>query len=227
MSRPEAPGALSTSPLKSSSDSGAEDSKKTDGAPRAIIPRLDRTNDREGHTTGVGTASYSSPEQLQGRRYGLRSDLFSLGLVLLELCCCFTTTHERAAAFQAMRGADSRAPDHLAGRSPVIAELASQLCRTEPELRPSASEALERVTELCTHCECPVCVGEASGSSGDGDESDGSVDARLREELAVKTRIVEQQVRLTFEAAWFVCPAMHLLFFTTRMFCVPVRCSLW
>ncbi|CAN0271181.1 unnamed protein product, partial [Ectocarpus sp. 13 AM-2016] len=108
----------------------------------AIVPRRRNPPHSECHTTGVGTASYASPEQLQGRRYGLRSDLFSLGLVLLELCCCFTTTHERADAFQAMRQPGGSAPPHLAKRSPAVARLAELLCRTVPEERPSAEEML-------------------------------------------------------------------------------------
>lgn len=169
----------------------------------AIIPRPDQPNS-DGHTTGVGTASYASPEQLQGRRYGLRSDLFSLGLVLLELCCSFTTTHERAAAFQSMRSPNGAAPAHLAKRSPAIAALAELLCRTVPEKRPCASEALEKLDRLIGSCGCRACgggrarAGSGAGSSGSGNESDDSSDARLREELAAKTRKVEEQVNCNY-----------------------------
>ena len=162
----------------------------------------------EWHTTGVGTASYASPEQLQGRRrYGVRSDLFSLGLVLLELCCCFTTTHERADAFQSMRRPDGAAPKHLARRSPAVAELAELLCRTVPEQRPSAEEMLERLDALDGRCGCEGCPGGVWGSGGDrrgGRSGSGDLsgagggypdDAGLREELAAKTRKVEEQVR--------------------------------
>ncbi|KAG5176831.1 hypothetical protein JKP88DRAFT_130111, partial [Tribonema minus] len=51
------------------------------------------------HTTGVGTASYASPEQLAGARYDCRADLYSLAFMLLELAVPFATAHERAAAF--------------------------------------------------------------------------------------------------------------------------------
>lgn len=160
----------------------------------------------EWHTTGVGTASYASPEQLQGRRYGIRSDLFSLGLVLLELCCCFTTTHERADAFQSMRQPGGSAPLHLAKRSPAVAQLAELLCRTVPEQRPSAEEMLEMLDALDGRCGCEGCPG-GIGSGGDrrgvrsgsGDVGGGGGghpdDAGLREELAAKTRKVEEQVR--------------------------------
>lgn len=156
----------------------------------AIVPRRPSDPSSEGHTTGVGTASYASPEQLQGHQYGVRSDLFSLGLVLLELCCRFTTTHERAAAFQSMRRQDGAAPCHLAERSPAIAQLAELLCRTVPEQRPSAAEVLERLDALDGHCGCPGCPGGGRGVQ----DSKESGDVRLREELAAKTRKVEEQV---------------------------------
>lgn len=180
----------------------------------AIVPRPRG----ECHTTGVGTASYASPEQLQGRQYGVRSDLFSLGLVLLELCCCFTTTHERADAFHSMRHPNGAAPAHLAARSPAIAHLAELLCRTVSNKRPSAEEVLERLDAMDGRCGCEGCPGvgggSGSGSGGDGrgwnfgswsnggsGDSDEAGDIRLREELAAKTRKVEEQVCV---CSWFL-----------------------
>lgn len=177
----------------------------------AIIPLRPRrgSGSEDHHTTGVGTASYASPEQLQGRHYGVRSDLFSLGLILLELCCCFTTTHERADAFQSMRHPEGTAPPHLAALSPAIARLAEDLCRTFPERRPSTAEVAERLNALNGSCGCEDCPGNqgrdgdvgggwrfSSGGYGSGPESEEPGEVRLREELAAKTRKVEQQVHL-------------------------------
>lgn len=186
----------------------------------AIVPRRRNPPQSECHTTGVGTASYASPEQLQGRRYGVRSDLFSLGLVLLELCCCFTTTHERADAFQAMRQPGGSAPPHLAKRSPAVARLAELLCRTVPKERPSAEEMLEMLDDMDGRCGCEGCPGGITGGadrrggrSGSGDVSGGGSghpdDSGLREELAAKTRKVEEQVRNPPLARLFLlCPSL-------------------
>jgi serine/threonine protein kinase len=45
-------------------------------------------------TAGVGTRSYASPEQMEGSDYDSSTDVFSLGIILFELCypmytvCC-------------------------------------------------------------------------------------------------------------------------------------------
>ena len=95
-----------------------------------------------------------------------------------------------------------------------MADLAELLCRTDPELRPSASDLLERLDALGGGfgCGCPGCPGIArpggdgrggspgrrngGGSGGEDLSSARAGDVRLREELAAKTRKVEEQVRM-------------------------------
>jgi len=59
------------------------------------------------HTVGIGTVSYAAPEQIERSSkvgdYGLPVDIYSLGLILLELFCGFQSEHERARAFHAIR----------------------------------------------------------------------------------------------------------------------------
>jgi serine/threonine protein kinase len=54
-------------------------------------------------TAGVGTASYAAPEQVASGTYGKEADIFSVGLILLELLCCFSTEHERLQTFNDCR----------------------------------------------------------------------------------------------------------------------------
>lgn len=48
-------------------------------------------------TVGVGTPFYCSPEQLKaGTHYDQKVDLYSLGIILFEMCHPLTTGMERA-----------------------------------------------------------------------------------------------------------------------------------
>ena len=55
------------------------------------------------HTLGIGTASYTSPEQISSSNYGTPSDIYSLGLIFLEMIGHYQTAHERARAFHSIR----------------------------------------------------------------------------------------------------------------------------
>ncbi|XP_031629135.1 eukaryotic translation initiation factor 2-alpha kinase-like isoform X2 [Contarinia nasturtii] len=55
------------------------------------------------HTQQVGTAIYMSPEQLHGRPYNYKVDIYSLGLILFELLMVFSTEMERIATIKRLR----------------------------------------------------------------------------------------------------------------------------
>ncbi|KDO24538.1 PEK/PEK protein kinase [Saprolegnia parasitica CBS 223.65] len=80
-----------------------------------------------GHTQGVGTMSYASPEQVAGTDYDHKVDSFSLGIILLELFCVFDTKMERARALKDVRGNPPHVPAELATTYPEIAALISHL----------------------------------------------------------------------------------------------------
>ena len=46
------------------------------------------------NTAGVGTRSYASPEQMKGSDYDSSTDIYSLGLILFELCYPMYTVSE-------------------------------------------------------------------------------------------------------------------------------------
>ncbi|CAM9261248.1 unnamed protein product [Phaeothamnion confervicola] len=96
-----------------------------------------------GRQSVVGTASYAAPENLAGRSYARSADIFSLGLILLELCCPFQTGHERAAAFATARASPPSVPAGLRRRHPQVAALALRLTEADPAARPTAEEVLE------------------------------------------------------------------------------------
>ncbi|KAL0269936.1 UNVERIFIED_CONTAM: hypothetical protein PYX00_007511 [Menopon gallinae] len=52
--------------------------------------------DKERHTAQVGTQLYMSPEQLSGKNYNYKVDIYSLGLILFELLVPFDSQMERS-----------------------------------------------------------------------------------------------------------------------------------
>ncbi|CAG9112590.1 unnamed protein product [Plutella xylostella] len=74
----------------------ADSSQDGDGPPDAL-------DVHQRHTYRVGTHLYMSPEQLRGRRYSYKVDIYSLGLVLFELLQPFGTEAERVRSLLAIR----------------------------------------------------------------------------------------------------------------------------
>lgn len=91
------------------------------------------------HTAGVGTASYASPEQIESKSYGPAADIYSLGLIILELFSNFTSEHERATAFHACRRDGDLEPG-LKQYFPEVAALILACTNKDCSRRPSARD---------------------------------------------------------------------------------------
>lgn len=93
-------------------------------------------------TMGIGTASYCAPEQVSTDCYGVEADIFSLGLILLEMLCKFGTEHERIHTFHDCRRGEL--PEKLRQMYPDIADVIASCTKHDPSERPSASDILSR-----------------------------------------------------------------------------------
>ena len=108
---------------------------------RIGIPR--RMSGTESLTCNIGTGTYAAPEQLsQSVSYDEKCDIFSLGIVSLQLFHNFDTESERARVIEQVRREENWVPDELRQMWPPVAELISALTHQDPKERPSADEVL-------------------------------------------------------------------------------------
>ncbi|KAM7371030.1 hypothetical protein PAMP_010532 [Pampus punctatissimus] len=99
------------------------------------------TSSDSSHTTGVGTFVYAAPEQLKGSHYDSKSDMYSIGVLALELFQPFGTEMERVRTLGDLR--EGKIPDSFCHRWPVLAKYIMKLTSKEPSVRPTASQLLE------------------------------------------------------------------------------------
>ena len=92
-------------------------------------------------TAGIGTRSYAAPEQLTTNTYSTAADIFSLGLILLELVCCFETEHERLHNFQQCRQSQC-VQQWLIDSYPDVARIIIACTQPDAMKRPSANTVL-------------------------------------------------------------------------------------
>ncbi|CAJ0583880.1 unnamed protein product, partial [Mesorhabditis spiculigera] len=92
------------------------------------------------HTGNVGTKSYMSPEQLAHKPYTLKVDVFSLGVVFVEMILPFATAMERLQTLAQLQ--KGKVPPEL-DNFPKEKEFVQLLCAKDPTHRPTCSQVLE------------------------------------------------------------------------------------
>ncbi|XP_013032619.3 eukaryotic translation initiation factor 2-alpha kinase 1 isoform X1 [Anser cygnoides] len=111
-----------------------------DDADRMMKIHTERINGLT-HTSGVGTCLYASPEQLQGSDYDFKSDMYSLGVILLELFQPFGTEMERAEVLTHLR--NGHIPHAFYKKWPVQAKYVKLLTSQLSTERPTAAQLRE------------------------------------------------------------------------------------
>ncbi|XP_077490489.1 eukaryotic translation initiation factor 2-alpha kinase 1-like [Amblyomma americanum] len=99
------------------------------------------------HSQGVGTSLYAAPEQLgqEGQQerasYDNKVDIYSLGVVLAELLCSFSTDCERYKELPKLR--NGTLPTALETYSQHVKSAILAMCNSDPTKRPSAKKLLD------------------------------------------------------------------------------------
>ncbi|XP_054129446.1 serine/threonine-protein kinase Nek11 isoform X3 [Melozone crissalis] len=94
-------------------------------------------------TTFTGTPYYMSPEVLKHQGYNTKSDIWSLGCILYEMCCmnhAFTGQNFLSVVLKIVEGETPSLPDRYPSK--LNAVLCSMLSK-DPALRPAAAEILK------------------------------------------------------------------------------------
>jgi serine/threonine protein kinase len=104
------------------------------------------------NTAGVGTSSYASPEQMSGSIYDSSSDVYSLGIILFELCYPMHTGMERMRVFDSIRRKNFVFPEkwhlNVAKHFPSVHRLLLSMLSHDPKERPTASEVAADIESL-------------------------------------------------------------------------------
>eukprot|EP01052_Picozoa_sp_SAG31_P009591 SAG31_NODE_507_length_14746_cov_5.682119_4_plen_439_part_00 len=172
------------------------------------------------HTGNIGTAKYIAPEVYHCRRYGFKADIWSTGVVLLELFTGAPLAAERdKAAFAMIEQLKAQMPP-----AKPLTDFLTKLLSTDPSTRPTALDALslqpiarhgvpEFVTEVVLHL-APCAEGDANADGEDGDFSEeqqisGKALKRARAKAAKADRVQQKRTKKSKTAPSKIDPAIN------------------
>ena len=103
--------------------------------------------DFQKHTSGVGTPTYAAPEQFRDGIIKESSDMYSLGVILFELYCPFSTLMERCKLINDLKR-NRTLPRPLLGKYKKKCELIIDLTAENPEHRPMPWEVRQSFEDV-------------------------------------------------------------------------------
>ncbi|XP_067933862.1 eukaryotic translation initiation factor 2-alpha kinase 1-like isoform X2 [Watersipora subatra] len=95
----------------------------------------------EAMSKGIGTSVYCSPEQLNKRSYDFKTDIYSVGIMVFELYCPFSTEMERYQSIKTLRETVT-IPDELKERWSDQMDMLCMMLNKDPLKRPSTKDLL-------------------------------------------------------------------------------------
>lgn len=106
-----------------------------------MLSSIDTQISNAGHTGNVGTPMYLPPEILAGEPYSSKVDIYSLGLVMLELISGIGTDHERYQVFHRYK-TEGRVEGEVQARYPEETALFRYICQSDQRTRPDIESVL-------------------------------------------------------------------------------------
>ncbi|XP_034537514.1 interferon-induced, double-stranded RNA-activated protein kinase isoform X2 [Notolabrus celidotus] len=96
-------------------------------------------------TERKGTRSYMAPEQMSGKTYDKKVDIFALGLIYFELLWYVSTYMERKAIWNDVR--TQKPPQGFSHKFPLESQIIKSMLSVKPEDRPEASQLKTELEE--------------------------------------------------------------------------------
>ncbi|EEB05173.1 PEK/GCN2 protein kinase Gcn2 [Schizosaccharomyces japonicus yFS275] len=113
----------------------------------ALVKWKNKTIEDGEMTAGVGTALYVAPELLNkstSTHYDAKVDMYSLGIILFEMCCTFSTAMERIRMIEDIRLPSIRFPSSFPySKTSNESRVITWLLQHDPKKRPSSQELSE------------------------------------------------------------------------------------
>ncbi|KIK91246.1 hypothetical protein PAXRUDRAFT_831005 [Paxillus rubicundulus Ve08.2h10] len=142
--------------------------------------------------TYVGTPYYMSPELMQEKAYDSKSDIWSLGCLIYELCALKPPFHEaKTHAELSISIRNGRIPPLPRGYSQALSNVIKAMLNLNPAMRPSATQLLQHERLLLTSK-----VAEAEKMLTTVKAHKAILTAKEREVSARETALAEREARL-------------------------------
>ncbi|KAG0707824.1 kinase-like domain-containing protein [Suillus ampliporus] len=143
--------------------------------------------------TYVGTPYYMSPELMQERAYDSKSDIWSLGCLIYELCALKPPFHEaKTHAELSIFIRNGRIPPLPKGYSQALSSVIKAMLNLNPAMRPSAAQLLQH-----ERLELVFKVSETEKMLATVKSHKVAVVTREREVAAREAALAEREARLT------------------------------